>query len=638
LKIFVGTKIFYPAKGFSKIQEAAMIRFISLILLLVCLFSGCSRRVQISGDMKTWHPITLTFTGPQSAEDAIPNPFLDYRLQAVFTNGSRSFAVPGYFAADGKAAETGARSGNQWRVHFMPDAPGEWICRVSFRKGEKIALSDDPAAGVPISFDGTSEKFVVMNGNSSSPIDRGKLEYVGGHYLKFQNGGYYLKGGADSPENFLAYYEFDDAERITKVAESSVREGEAHKVLKEGTHRYEPHAADWRPGDPTWQGGKGKNIIGALNYLAEKGMNSVYFLTMNVEGDGKDVWPWTAYDERYRFDCSKLDQWEVVFSHMSCLGLLMHVILTETENEALFEVDEKVSTMEGFADSRKLYYRELVARFAHHPALVWNIGEENGWNDGNPYGVANSDTQRRMFSDYLRRLDPYHHPIIVHTLPGDYEKIYQPLLGHPAIEGASLQMGNPQDTHAETLKWLNRSADSGRPWFVCLDEIGPADTGVKPDADDYWHDDVRHDALWGNLMAGGSGCEWYFGYKYAHNDLNCEDWRSRDHLWDLTRYALEFFQKHLPFWEMQSRDELTSAADDYCFAHPGVVYAVYLPHSGSTNLLVEAGQYSVRWYDPRHGGELQQGSVTEVQGAGSRSIGTPPQENDQDWVALVRKM
>ena len=38
--------------------------------------------------------------------------------------------------------------------------------------------------------------------------------------------------------------------------------------------------------------------------------------------------------------------------------------------------------------------------------------------------------------------------------------------------------------------------------------------------------------LWGNLMAGGAGVEWYFGYTFPHNDLNCENWRNRDHMWD----------------------------------------------------------------------------------------------------------
>ena len=45
-------------------------------------------------------------------------------------------------------------------------------------------------------------------------------------------------------------------------------------------------------GDPDWGDGKGRGIIGALNYLASQHVNSIYFLTMNVGGDGKDVWPW----------------------------------------------------------------------------------------------------------------------------------------------------------------------------------------------------------------------------------------------------------------------------------------------------------------------------------------------------------
>jgi hypothetical protein len=124
-------------------------------------------------------------------------------------------------------------------------------------------------------------------------------------------------------------------------------------------------------------------------------------------------------------------------------------------------------------------------------------------------------------------------------------------------------MGRAGQTHIETIKWLDRSATAGRQWFVCLDEIGPANVGVKPDADDDRHDHVRKQALWGNLMAGGAGCEWYFGYAHAHNDLNCEDWRSRDHMWDLTRHALEFFHQYLPFVEMKHADGLTSSSDDY---------------------------------------------------------------------------
>ena len=67
-----------------------------------------------------------------------------------------------------------------------------------------------------------------------------------------------------------------------------LREGEANP--EDVLHKYEPHIADWLEGNPTWQNGKGKGIIGAANYLHSAGVNSVYMLTMNIMGDGNDVW------------------------------------------------------------------------------------------------------------------------------------------------------------------------------------------------------------------------------------------------------------------------------------------------------------------------------------------------------------
>src|SRR5690606_31404304 len=121
----------------------------------------------------------------------------------------------------------------------------------------------------------------------------------------------FLKAGANSPENLLAFADFD---------------------ATTPTHRYLPHVSDWSAGDPEWGSGKGRGLIGALNYLAGEGINSISFLTMNVLGDGNDVWPWTGAGERYRFDCSKLDQWEIVFDHAQSLGMHLHVILHEGEN------------------------------------------------------------------------------------------------------------------------------------------------------------------------------------------------------------------------------------------------------------------------------------------------------------------
>jgi hypothetical protein len=72
----------------------------------------------------------------------------------------------------------------------------------------------------------------------------GPWEYAGGHYFKFRNGNYWLKGGIDDPEAFL---------------------GKAF--------------GDWN--------GKKR----AIDYLVSQGVNSIYFVTNNIDGDGQDTWP-----------------------------------------------------------------------------------------------------------------------------------------------------------------------------------------------------------------------------------------------------------------------------------------------------------------------------------------------------------
>jgi len=614
-----------------------------LVLLMVVSFvlvGGCATSVHhgkgtviVAGEMKQWHDVMLTFTGPTLEETGDPNPFLDYRLDVTFTKDDKQYVVPGYYAADGNAGQTGATGGDQWRVHFLPPEPGTWTYVASFQRGPDIAIDSNVPAPAIVSQKGSSSHersrpagmiAVQKTGTIAiEPTDKtgrdfraqGLLRYTGRRYLQFAHTGtYFIKGGADSPENFLGYADFDETYDTADLQRTGEAAGE------KSIHRYQPHLEDWQPGDPTWRDGKGKGIIGALNYLASKGMNSVYFLTYNIDGgDGMDVWPWTSPREKLRFDCSKLDQWEIVFSHMDRLGLALHVVTQETENDQGLDGGE-------LGRQRKLYYRELIARFAHHPALVWNLGEEN----------TNTDEQRKAFAKYIHDLDPYDHPVVCHTYPGKYDEVYSPLLGYEYFEGPSLQTN---DTHRQTMKWIDLSAKANRPWFVCLDEIGPSHTGVKPDNDDYRHDDARRQHLWGNLMAGGAGVEWYFGYNFPDNDLNCENWRTRDHMWDLTRHALEFFHDYLPFARMEHYDELTSAPDDYCFALPGQVYAIYLPSGGTTDLDVgkSTGTFLIRWFNPRAGGPLRIGTIASVTGPGKVSMGQPLRDTDQDWVALVRR-
>lgn len=574
---------------------------------------------KISGELKLWHKVTLTFDGPESGEQAEVNPFLNYRLNVTFSNGDQTFVVSGYYAASGDAGNNSADSGNKWRCHFTPPTTGKWKWKVSFREGDDIALSNVTEAGKSVFFDGEKGSFKIGSSNKTTPDFRAKgaLRYTGEHYFQFAGSKeYFLKGGADSPENFLAYKEIDN------TYDADAGSG-SYEHIGGFIHEYKPHIKDWKAGDPTWKEDKGKGIIGALNYLAGKGMNSVYFLTYNLDGgDGRDVWMWTDEKERERFDCSKLDQWEIIFSHMEKQGIMMHVITQETEN------DHNLGGSAGLNPVRKLYYRELVARFGHHLALVWNLGEENN----------TPDADRKKIASYIRALDSYNHPITVHTQPNVTLKFYNDLLGDENFEATSLQSGF-HNYHKEAVSLRKLSADAGRKWAIFYDEQGPANKGVLPDADDPTHNLARKKGLWGNLMGGGAGVEWYFGHQYAHMDINCEDWRSRDIMWDQTRYALNFFHKYLPFWEMTPADQLIKMENDYCFAKEGEVYAIYLQNGGTTeiNLTGSNSEFDIKWFNPRTGDKLKSGSLKVVNGGKWTSIGTPPETEKKDWVVLIKR-
>jgi len=602
-------------------KSRPLFRNIGTILLLACIIflllvvqDTCTKKTTVK-----WQKVKLDFVGPELNETGVDNPFTDYRLLVNFSKGDRLVKVPGYFAADGRAGDTGASSGKVWRVWFLPEEVGTWRYTVSFRQGKDIAISDDPIAGSPLAFDGREGIVEVRALTDDLPdyISKGKLQYAGNRYLEYaETKELFIKVGPNSPENFLAYDDIDGTY--------------GYDEEKQFIKSYKPHLKDWNEGDPTWMDGKGKGIIGAINYIAEMGMNVIYFLSMNIAGDGRDVWPYISHEQMDRFDCSKLDQWNIIFSHASAKNIVLHFVTQETENELLLDQ----GNTEYF---RKLYYRELIARFGHHPKIIWNLGEENGPASFTPEGQ--NTAQRKAMSDYFKATDPYGHTVVVHThsWPTARDSIVDSLYQIQSLDGLSLQIDNRAEVNGETKKYIDRSTTKGKTWYLPMDEIGKYWMGAMPDKIDPAHDTLRSQVLWGHLMAGGPGVEWYFGYKFPPADLDCEDWSSRENLWKQTKIAADFFQDHLPFGEMKGHNELVQNAD-YCFAKPGEIYVVYTTQNSIPTLDLNhtSGSFSVAWFQPKAGGPLQQGTVKNITAGSITPLGLPPSAA-WDWVVLVRR-
>ncbi|MHC4180575.1 MAG: DUF5060 domain-containing protein, partial [Planctomycetota bacterium] len=577
----------------------------------------------VEGERRVWHPITVNFRGPVASEaDDAPNPFLDYRLQLAFTGpAGRKYDVPGFFDGDGH----GGRTGNVWRVRFSPDEAGRWTFKASFRAGENVAVSLDRSLGRPAVFDGARGHFDVAPRDGDAPgfFKWGRLAYVGKHYLKFEDGPYWIRGGTDSPENFLAYAGF--------------------KNTPPG-HRYAAHVDDWRPGDPDWGDKRGRGIIGALNYLASRHVNSVYFLTMNVGGDGKDVWPWVGSpnpsgspkNDNLHYDVGKLRQWETVFAYAQRLGISLHFVFNEAEAANKRELDDGELRPE-----RKLYYREIIARFGHHLALQWNLCEEyNLQFDFGPQRV-------RAFADYIKAVDPYDHPITVHSAGDPLEKL-RFTFGDDRFSLTSIQL-NQRPIHEVAEAFRRATARSGRSLPISLDEF-TLDRGQKqshiPVDDAEGH---RKEKLWPTYLSGGM-------IEFILDDLLETDsfkTAQREALWKYTWHARKFVQENLPFWEMQPADELMSGAatirvgrgggrsfqlGPQVFVKQGEVYAIYLPKadpSGTLDLAATKGRFTQRWYNPRTG-EFE-GETVALTGGSRVSLGTPPSAPGEDWAVLVKK-
>lgn len=636
---------------------------IAVVALCGAIVGGAQRQaiadVSISGERRQWHKVTLTLTGPQADElSNAPNPFMDYRMTVTFAHasGSPTYRVPGYFAGDGNAASSSATTGNKWRAHVSPDKTGLWTYRISFVSGKGVALGAPSTGQALLPFDGRTGTFRIQATDKTSPDfrARGRLQYAGKHYLQFAGSrDYFLKLGADSPETLLAYADFD---------------GTVARKPQVPLHTFTPHVQDWRTGDPTWKEDKGKGLIGAINYLASKGVNSISFLPYNAGGDGDNVWPFVDRDDKFHYDVSKLDQWQIVFDHAQQAGIYLHFKLQEHEiddnvrgnpsaragarqgSNGSAEAEPVKEALDGgdLGQERKLYVRELIARFGYLLALNWNIGEEN----------TQSSEQQLAMAMNLRDTDPYGgHHIVIHTFPNRQESVYPDLLGKQSpFTGASLQMAW-NAVHERTLRWVLASSQAKKPWVVANDEQGPAGLGVPPDPGysgfagkdaqgrdvGYTLDDIRKYSLWGNLMAGGAGVEYYFGYGLPDNDLIAENFRSRDRSWDYGRIAMNFFHSQkIPFWDMTNADELvgndTHDNSRYCFAKANDLYLVYLPTGGTTTLDLSkaTGEFSVKWFDPRNGGPLNNGTVATVTGGAAAALGLPPDNPDEDWLAVVR--
>ncbi|RMG39271.1 MAG: DUF5060 domain-containing protein [Planctomycetota bacterium] len=462
-----------------------------------------------------WQKIELSFDGPDARGRGEPNPFA-VRLDVRFRSPSgREYVVPGFYNGD----DRGGLDGNVWKVRFSADEVGRWTYRTS----------SDVAQ-----LDGRTGSLVVggVPADAAGFWKWGRLEAIGTaenriRYLKFRDGPFWLKAGCDDPENFLGNYRHYDTPDERRAA---------------------------------------------IDYLAARGINSMYVVLHNVGGDGNDVWPWLGRSPReakanaagqVRFDIARLEQWAALFEYMQTQGVALHAVL------------EDDSAWTGY-DHRR-YYRELVARFGYLPAMLWNCGEEYNEN----YSLAEALDLMRQLS----RIDPYDHPRGIHNV----NRPTDAYIDAPQIDFTSIQTDSPGGRRSTAaalqhnrmaIQWLERCARRRRRMLVVgFDEARP-------------EEDRR---CWWSVYLGGGVWETHVREPY---DRPPSAWEPA---WKQLGGARAFMES-MSFWRMQPRNDLVREGQAFCLAAPGEVYAFYLPAGGPVAVQLADGlRYRVAWWNPSNG-------------------------------------
>jgi Domain of unknown function (DUF5060)/Divergent InlB B-repeat domain len=602
--------------------------FYSVSVLMLITNVGFSQ-VIVTGNMKIWHPVTLTIDGP--SVDESETTFRNYRLDVTFTKGSKTFKVPGFFAADGNAAETSATSGNKWRAIFTPDEVGAWSYTVSLRTGNDLAISFDPTAGTPTIGDGEKGAFTIKKASSNEQgfFAKGKLGYVGEHYGQFAgNKEWHVKAGPGGPEDFFGYKDFDNtADWNIRKTSTQVQDTYLQEQNGEGLHFFKPHVTDWKTGDPSWKDGKGKGIIGALNYMASIGINSLYMIPFSINDDSDNTWPWTSRDLQMSYDVSKLAQWDIVLSHMDKVGISSTYYLCESANSRLLDGGSMILKY-------PIYYREVVARFGYHLGIRFNIGEE----------TQQSKEQQDVACKQLDMLDPYQTIIGLHSKHKreDQVSLFDFMLGKKYCHGPQYQLHEKEKKdHLDLIMWRAKSSEAGHKWIVANDESWPIDNTLKGEV-------KMLDYTWRTFMAGGEGLFQYTGYSIpAIGDITMENFRLIENTQKILIAAKELFlkpeiNKHLPQLKNENTLVDNPIGNDapFCLSKKGQLYIIYrtsVTNQKPLNLAGISGLFNINWYDAKNGGVFQNGSVTKVMGGATVDLGNPPKDAEMPWVIILSK-
>ena len=307
-------------------------------------------------------------------------------------------------------------------------------------------------------------------------------------------------------------------------------------------------------------------------------------------------------------------------------------------------------------DKIRQHWRYLVARYGAYPA-VWCLAGEGVM----PYYLsANREAevavQRHGWSEaarYVRRIDPYHHPVTIHPTDASRNQVDDPAL----VDFEMLQTGHGgYGSLADTVNDV-RAAVRRKPAMPAL--VGEVNyEGILEGS----REEIQRICLWASMLSGAAG------HTYGANGL----WQvnTREHpygpsphgaSWGNTPWtdayrlpgstqlgiAKKLFERY-EWWRFEPhQDWVEPSADNvnilapYCAGIPGIVRFYYFPTPIApwTPIQLAPGlepdiDYIAYFFDPKTGDEHAVGRVNSL-ADGTWRVPAPPVI--QDWVLVLER-
>ena len=416
----------------------------------------------VSGELRQWHKVTLTFNGPQANEtDTSPNPFTDYRMTVVFTHesGAPRYEVPGYFAADGDAANTSATAGNKWRAHVSPDKAGRWNWRASLVAGPNVALLPTAAGQATAPVDGATGSFeVAATEQDGARLPRARPAAVRRQALPavrrvrrvFPEGRRRCAGNAARLRGFRRHQDAQDGAAHLRPTRPGLEDRRSRLEGRQGQgpdRRRELSVVERHERDVVPHLQRGRRRRQRLAVRRSRRQVPLRRLEARSVADrlrsraGARVCTCTSSSRKQENDDGTAGggggrggRWLRCGTRLVGQPLAAAGRWRPCPCAVVAALDCGDTGRE-----RRLYLRELIARFGYELALNWNLGEEN----------TQTTVQQRAMIQYIHDVDPYRSPRRAAHVPEsagrDLPAAARPDLSHRLVAAERLERHAPAD-------------------------------------------------------------------------------------------------------------------------------------------------------------------------------------------------